>query len=469
MSLWGMSDGATLTGKSTWTSGDATLAGGSPAATYSTDGVEVGDVLVGADSKLYRVISIASETSLEVDRNYEGGTASNQDVTKIELPRNVKITKDDGTGHTIASLGIFGISDAEAAAGSDNVTGIAIENNTNSGAVAGGTTSGGAGYTSAPTVTVPQPTARAFDGASSSVVVAASDAIVLGSTNLPPTGTKLAYFNFPGGSLAADGTTFAKSGTTSGAVFAGGIANATAYFARTANSTAIHLYDTFNNATANNGVGKPSSGLVSINGVSGTAGNHCLVGQSASATATVSGGRVTAITMGSTGSDYTSAPTITVATEEHSFNAGSPGVAANGMITFSGAHGLAVGDAVTYDVNGNPALTELTDSTTYFVVTVGSTTKIQVAATRGGSIITLTAGSGTQKFVGEQATATAILGLGGSSGDGGGRKRDMKGAHLGWVKRTVGTGGRAGRVHYETLVAASSISGDAEDLATPDE
>ena len=41
-------------------------------------------------------------------------------------------------------------------------------------------------------------------------------------------------------------------------------------------------------------------------------------------------------------------------------------------------------------------------------------------------------------------------------------------AHTGWVKKTVGTGGRAGRVHYETLVAASSITGDAEDIATPD-
>jgi hypothetical protein len=313
MSLWGMSDGATLTGKSTWTSGDATLAGGSPAATYSTDGVEVGDVLVGADSKLYRVISIASETSLEVDRNYEGGTSSNQDVTKIELPRNIKITKDDGTGHTIASLGIFGIADAEAVAGGDDVVSIAVNNNTNSANPAGNTTQGGAGYTSAPTVTVAQPTARAFDATSTSVVVAASDAIVLGSTNLPPTGTELLYMNFPGGSLAADGTK-ATSGTTSGAV-PSGLTNATIYFARTANSTAIHLYDTFNNATANNGIGKPSSGLTSISGVSGTAGNHCLVGRTASATASVSGGKVSAVTMAVTGSDYTSAPTITVVTK----------------------------------------------------------------------------------------------------------------------------------------------------------
>ena len=32
--------------------------------------------------------------------------------------------------------------------------------------------------------------------------------------------------------------------------------------------------------------------------------------------------------------------------------------------------------------------------------------------------------------------------------------------HPGWVVRTEGTGGRAGRIHYETLVAASSITGD---------
>ena len=35
--------------------------------------------------------------------------------------------------------------------------------------------------------------------------------------------------------------------------------------------------------------------------------------------------------------------------------------------------------------------------------------------------------------------------------------------HAGWVRRTAGTGGRAGRVFHETLVAASSISGDAAD------
>ena len=67
-------------------------------------------------------------------------------------------------------------------------------------------------------------------------------------------------------------------------------------------------------------------------------------------------------------------------------------------------------------------------------------------------------------LTGATATAVASLGLG---VDGDNDSREV--AHVGWVKKTVGTGGRAGRVHYETLVAASSISGDAaDDIALPD-
>ena len=35
-----------------------------------------------------------------------------------------------------------------------------------------------------------------------------------------------------------------------------------------------------------------------------------------------------------------------------------------------------------------------------------------------------------------------------------------KGGHAGWVLRTEGTGGRAGRVHIETIVAMGSMTGD---------
>lgn len=43
-----------------------------------------------------------------------------------------------------------------------------------------------------------------------------------------------------------------------------------------------------------------------------------------------------------------------------------------------------------------------------------------------------------------------------------------KAAHAGWVLRTEGSGGRAGRVHNEVLVAMSSMTGDAEDVIFAD-
>jgi hypothetical protein len=45
---------------------------------------------------------------------------------------------------------------------------------------------------------------------------------------------------------------------------------------------------------------------------------------------------------------------------------------------------------------------------------------------------------------------------------------DVKAAHAGWVLRTTGSGGRAGRVHNEVLVAMSSITGDSEDVSFAD-
>jgi hypothetical protein len=59
----------------------------------------------------------------------------------------------------------------------------------------------------------------------------------------------------------------------------------------------------------------------------------------------------------------------------------------------------------------------------------------------------------------DQATAAASLGEGAVGGA----------AHAGWNIRTVGTGGRAGRVQYETLVAMGSMSSDAsDDTVLPD-
>lgn len=43
---------------------------------------------------------------------------------------------------------------------------------------------------------------------------------------------------------------------------------------------------------------------------------------------------------------------------------------------------------------------------------------------------------------------------------------NQKATHAGWVQTTTGTGGRAGRVFNETLVAMGSMTGDA-DLTPP--
>ena len=45
---------------------------------------------------------------------------------------------------------------------------------------------------------------------------------------------------------------------------------------------------------------------------------------------------------------------------------------------------------------------------------------------------------------------------------------NSKGLHTGWVRRTVGTGGRAGRIHYETLVAMGQPASATGDYDTDD-
>ena len=52
-------------------------------------------------------------------------------------------------------------------------------------------------------------------------------------------------------------------------------------------------------------------------------------------------------------------------------------------------------------------------------------------------------------LTGETAVATATVGPGSNRGSGV--------AHTGWNKQSVGTGGRAGRIHYETLVAGHIV------------
>lgn len=180
------------------------------------------------------------------------------------------------------------------------------------------------------------------------------------------------------------------------------------------------------------------------------------------ANSTVTGGRVTAVTANLTIAGYTSVPAVTLAAPAaQSFNANSAVTNATDAIAITSANSIFLaGDKVTYTVAaGNTALTNLTSGGTYYIKTSNSTA-VTLATAPNGATIDLTKGltETGHSLTGETATAVAVLTERGYT-DGA--------AHTGWVLRTVGTGGRAGRVQYETLVAfGGNFSNDASDDAT---
>jgi len=176
-------------------------------------------------------------------------------------------------------------------------------------------------------------------------------------------------------------------------------------------------------------------------------------------------GRISALNISTNGSGYVQSPTITVsAPGAQSFNGNVTSGAvtlgnstANGFITL-GATNRAFfqnNDIVTYYANtGNTVIGGLANNVQYYVITPNSTV-IQLATSLNGAAVNLASVTATAQaghfIVGQ--TATGNVTVGGGKGA----------AHAGWVLRTEGTGGRAGRVQYETLVAMGSIGSDASD------
>jgi hypothetical protein len=204
----------------------------------------------------------------------------------------------------------------------------------------------------------------------------------------------------------------------------------------------------------NPGSGYAANAAVSVANTTGGA-------NTLAANSTVATGRVTAVTANATISGYTSAPAVTIAAPAaQSFNANSAVTNATDAIAITTANSIFLaGDKVTYTVaTGNTALTNLTSGGTYYIKT-SNTTAVTLATAPNGDTIDLTKGltETGHSLTGETATATSVLTESGYT----------KGAaHTGWVLRTVGTGGRAGRVQYETLVAmGGTFSTDASDDA----
>ena len=169
-------------------------------------------------------------------------------------------------------------------------------------------------------------------------------------------------------------------------------------------------------------------------------------------------GRISAVTVIASGNNYSAKPVVTIAAPSaQTFNANSAITNATDFIAVS-PNPFINNDIVTYLVAaGNTALTNLSNNTTYFVVAANST-GLSLSNTVKGTAIDLTKGltETGHSLTGQTATAEAVL------------ARAHGSFHAGWVVRTVGSGGRAGRVTYETLVAMGSMTGDAEDVILKD-
>ena len=494
MSSWSMNDGSALTGTFTFTNASAIVQGNSSA---DTDEIKVGDIVIDDNGDKVRVKDIqpnrtvatsAVDTSAntititdhgfvanqEVVYQANGGTAiagltdatiffvktvSSANAVTLSASAGGSVISLTGTGNNAQSFSgtstkaftatenftpstnsgssctvtrppvsgdgssidatIFGITGTEAVAGVDNVTDIAVN-------VAG------ARYVQAPTITIPVPTVRTIATAK---VTTGTDTIEITGHNMR-TGTEVKYQDGGGTALA-------------------GLADNTSYFVIRVDEDNIKLGSSLSNAQAGT--------EITLTGTGNNA--QTLEGIQAVAAATISGGEVTAITVSNGGSDYQSLPAITVEVPKMTILTSAVNAGTN-VITFTG-HGLSDTDQITYNqVGGGTLMTNVTDGQTVFVRDKTANT-FKIAATSGGTAINIGTGHNAQTFTivtgATQATAVASQGLG-SDGD----TNASEVAHIGWVKKTVGTGGRAGRVHYETLVAASSISGDAEDVATPD-
>jgi len=191
-------------------------------------------------------------------------------------------------------------------------------------------------------------------------------------------------------------------------------------------------------------------------------------GSSAAATATVAGGEVTNITITNVGSGYTSDPTVVLQVPVLTVPTGQV-VAANDTIMYTG-HGQANGAAVVFNWNGSANIGGLLNGTTYYVAPQnGNKFSLSTTAANAANNIvidlTTTGGSGQYFTIVDAAGATGISSRGLSQSAGGAEHA----THIGWNLKTVGAGGRAGRVQYETLVAISEVKGDgSDDITLPD-
>ena len=175
----------------------------------------------------------------------------------------------------------------------------------------------------------------------------------------------------------------------------------------------------------------------------------------AHANVTSNPGRIDSLLISTAGSGYVTAPTVTIAAPAtQALTPNTTGVVtATDFIKITSANSYwQSGDQLFYAVaTGNTAIAGLTGNTTYYI-SFANTTGIVLSATPGGANIDITdVRTTTPAETGhtiQGVTATGYVET---------NSVLPQVTHAGWVLRTEGTGGRAGRIHYETLVAMHSI------------
>ena len=207
------------------------------------------------------------------------------------------------------------------------------------------------------------------------------------------------------------------------------------------------------------GSGYGANAVATLTFANGTT-NATAVNAFANVTAGV-GGHITSIKINQAGSGYTVNPSLAIAApsainlyaNSTGFANGTVAGASNSTFIISSANSkFQAGDRIYYGVPAaNTPIAPLTGNTWYYV-SFANTTTIKLTATSGGANISITdtrvlGAAETHTFTGDTATGYVVVG--------GAKSRGV--SHAGWVLRTEGSGGRAGRVQYETLVAMGSL------------
>lgn len=217
------------------------------------------------------------------------------------------------------------------------------------------------------------------------------------------------------------------------------------------------------------GTGYGANAVVTISFANGYS-NATAANSTAGSTGT-NAGRITTMTSNQVITGISSNPTIAIAApaaiditaNTSGFSNGTVASAANSSFIITTANSRwQVGDRLYYSVPAaNTPIAPLT-ANTYYYISFANSTVVKLATTAAGSNIAITdtrttGAQETHTFRGD--TAAGLLEPSGAKFNGV--------AHAGWVLRKEGTGGRAGRVQYEVLVAMGSLGAQTAAYGTP--